>query len=86
MQVILLNTKLFMIQWDMAKDKGPKIKKERGNIVASIREELKKVTWPTRKEAIELTFTVVLISLIVALFIGIIDFSLAKILEVLTQR
>lgn len=48
-------------------------------------EELKKVTWPTKKEAIRLTLVVIFISLIVGLYVGIIDVFLAKILELLTK-
>lgn len=57
----------------------------RANIFAGFKDELKQVTWPTRKEATELTITVVILSLIVALFVGIIDFSLAKVLELISQ-
>ena len=38
------------------------------------RQELKKVTWPTRKEAIRLTSLVIGISLAVAVFLGAVDF------------
>ena len=55
------------------------------NFFKGVQEELKQVTWPTRKEATELTMTVIVISLIVALFVGIIDLSLAKVLETLSQ-
>lgn len=48
-------------------------------------DELKKVTWPTKKETIKLTVTVLIISLIVAFYVGIIDVFLAKILELLTK-
>ncbi len=47
--------------------------------------ELKKVTWPTRQETIRLTVIVLLISLIIGLYVGIIDILLAKILETLTK-
>jgi preprotein translocase SecE subunit len=57
----------------------------RQNMFRGIQEELKLVTWPTRQEATELTATVIIISLIVALFVGIIDFSLAKALETLSH-
>jgi preprotein translocase subunit SecE len=46
--------------------------------------ELKKVSWPTRTQTIRLTSIVILISLIIGLYIGIIDFLLAKALEYLT--
>lgn len=58
---------------------------EKINIFAGIREELKKVTWPTRAETIRLTATVFIISLIVGLYLGIIDVFLAKVLEILTK-
>ena len=48
-------------------------------------EELKKVTWPTRKETVRLTIVVIGISLIIGLYIGIIDVLLTKGLEVLTK-
>ena len=36
--------------------------------------EMKKVTWPTRKETTRLTIVVILISLAVAAFLGALDF------------
>lgn len=48
--------------------------------------EMKKVTWPTRAETIRLTIVVIVISLIIGLYLGIIDVLLAKILSVLTNR
>lgn len=58
----------------------------RGNFFAQLRSELKKVTWPTRRQAWQLTATVFFISLIVALYVGIIDFFMAKVLEILAQK
>ncbi|OGK16865.1 preprotein translocase subunit SecE [Candidatus Roizmanbacteria bacterium RIFCSPLOWO2_02_FULL_37_19] len=55
------------------------------DFITGIREEMKHVTWPTRKEAIQLTTTVIVISLIVALFVGIIDVLLARVLEFLAR-
>ncbi len=56
-----------------------------GNFIVEIREELKKVSWPTRKEAIRLTIAVFLISLIVGAYVGIIDIFMAKALEFVTK-
>lgn len=56
-----------------------------GNFIAGVREELKKVTWPTKADTIKLTITVFVISLIVAAYVGIIDVLLAKLLEILTK-
>lgn len=43
--------------------------------------ELKKVVWPTKKEVIKKTGQVLFISISVAVFLGIVDFALTKILE-----
>ena len=48
-------------------------------------EELKKVSWPSRNETIRLTTVVIGISLIIGLYIGIIDILLAKGLELFTK-
>lgn len=58
---------------------------DRANFVKEIREELKKVTWPKRAETIRLTLAVFAISLIVGVYIGIIDVGLAQILSLLTR-
>lgn len=54
-------------------------------IIAEIKEELKKVEWPTKEETIKLTSIVIVISLLIGSYIGIIDFLLAKALAILTQ-
>ena len=43
--------------------------------------ELKKVTWPTKKEAIRASLLVIAISLLTALFLGFVDILLNKGLE-----
>jgi preprotein translocase subunit SecE len=48
-------------------------------------DEIKKVVWPTRPEIIRLTVSVVIISLIVGLFLGGLDFVLTKLLQVLLK-
>lgn len=48
-------------------------------------EELKKVVFPKKEEAIRLAFTVVIVSAIVGYFIGGVDLVLTKILELLIR-
>jgi preprotein translocase subunit SecE len=49
-------------------------------------EELGKVTWPTRNEAIRMTITVIAVSAFVAAFIGSLDFVLTNaITKILTR-
>ncbi|MDA2936120.1 preprotein translocase subunit SecE [Patescibacteria group bacterium AH-259-L05] len=43
--------------------------------------ELKKVNWPTKQQAIRHTLLVIAISLVVATFLGIVDFILTNILQ-----
>lgn len=49
-------------------------------------DELKKVTWPTRAEIIRLTVSVLVISAVVGLFLGGIDFVLTKTIGVVLTR
>ena len=58
---------------------------QRQAFAMDIAEELKKVSWPTRKETVRLTTVVIVITLIMGLYIGIIDVLLAKALELLTH-
>ncbi|MEE9934608.1 MAG: preprotein translocase subunit SecE [Deltaproteobacteria bacterium] len=44
--------------------------------------ELKKVTWPTRKQTLASTAVVMVIVAIMALYLGIIDFVLAKLVKI----
>ncbi len=50
-----------------------------------VREELKKVVWPTRNEVIRLTAVVILVSLIVGIYLGGIDYILTKILALVVK-
>lgn len=52
-----------------AKDKKAKKDKKNGNFFAEHKAELKRVTWPNRKELTKETITVIVISLIVGAII-----------------
>ena len=47
--------------------------------------ELKKVIWPSKKEVIKKTGQVLLISIFVSIFLGIVDFLLTKVLEIVVR-
>ncbi len=51
-----------------------------------VRMELSKVSWPSRNELTVSTTAVIFFTVVMAGFIGIIDFALVKILEILTAR
>ena len=50
-----------------------------------VRDELKKVVWPTREEVIRLTAVVIIVSLIVGLYLGGIDLLLTKLLALVIK-
>lgn len=54
--------------------------------LGNVQDELKKVTWPSRNNVIRLTLVVIIISLIIGFYVGIIDILLAKVLDFLTKR
>ncbi len=44
--------------------------------------EIKKVVWPTRKETITTCIAVLVVSVVIALYLGVVDLALGKIVEV----
>lgn len=51
------------------------------NFLQEVKQELSKVSWSTRQELIGATTVVIVITFIMAIFIGSIDISLSKILS-----
>lgn len=49
----------------------------------SVKLELEKVTWPTRKETIATTGVVIVIVLLISLYLGTCDLILAKLLRLI---
>ncbi|MDO8658475.1 MAG: preprotein translocase subunit SecE [Candidatus Levybacteria bacterium] len=50
-----------------------------------VKDELKKVTWPKQNEVIRLTMVVILVSLIVGLYIGGLDYIFTKTVEIIVK-
>lgn len=50
-----------------------------------VRVELEKVVWPTRAQTIRLTFIVIFITVMVAFFVGVVDFALLNLSQLLIQ-
>lgn len=48
--------------------------------------ELKKVVWPSRKETIRITLAVIILSLVVAAFLGLADLGLSRVVEFFVNR
>ncbi len=47
--------------------------------------ELRKVVWPTREEAIRLTGVVIIVSIIVGVFVGGLDYIFTQLLTILVK-
>jgi len=47
--------------------------------------ELKKVTWPSRKQAIGSTVVVIILVIIISLFLGVVDIGLSSLVSVVLQ-
>ncbi len=45
-----------------------------------VRSELKKVTWPSKDETVRMTIVVIITTIIVGAYVGVIDYGLTKIL------
>jgi preprotein translocase subunit SecE len=45
--------------------------------------ELKKVTWPTRKQTLASTMVVIIVVFVVSTFLGLVDFGLVKVIKLI---
>jgi len=50
-----------------------------------VKVELKKVTWPTRKQTLGSTLVVIILVMIIALFLGMVDIGLSSLVRVFIQ-
>lgn len=57
-----------------------------GRYLKESREELRKVIWPSRAETVRHTLLVIVISVSVAVFLGVIDYALTQGVERLIQK
>jgi len=51
------------------------------NYFSASRAELAKVTWPTRRQTVRLTFTVIIFSLAFAAMLGVLDFGFSNLVQ-----
>lgn len=51
--------------------------------LAEVRQELVKVVWPTREQTIRLTLVVVGVSVVTALYIGILDVAFTELINII---
>jgi preprotein translocase SecE subunit len=53
--------------------------------LTEVKVELEKVVWPTRAQTIRLTFIVIFITIMVAFFVGVADYGLVNLSQLLIQ-
>ena len=51
-----------------------------------VKTELKKVTWPSRKDTLSGTLVVIVAVFIIALFLGIVDYGLSNLIKQLLRK
>jgi preprotein translocase subunit SecE len=69
-------------KWNRSMDKIKTTMSKIGQFLRESRVELRKVTWPTSKEALASTSVVIVVVIIVSLFLGVVDFGLTKIIKI----
>ena len=71
---------------------GPVATKPKDNIftksaqfLREVKVELKKVTWPSRKQTIGSTAVVIALVMIISLFLGVVDFGISSLIRIVLQ-
>jgi len=71
---------------------GPVAAKPKDNILTKsaqflreVKVELKKVTWPSRKQTIGSTAVVIVLVMIISLFLGVVDFGISSLIHIVLQ-
>ena len=71
---------------------GPAAAKPKDNLftksaqfLREVKVELKKVTWPSRKQTIGSTAVVIALVMIISLFLGVVDFGISSLIRIVLQ-
>ena len=64
-------------------DKGPGLYEKIKQFFREVRVELKKVTWPSRKETVASTSVVLVLVILVSVYLGLIDVILSRTLNLM---
>ncbi|GAB4305988.1 MAG: hypothetical protein Kow0097_05120 [Candidatus Bipolaricaulota bacterium] len=55
------------------------------NYVASVRTEVGRVSWPSRKEVVSLTVLIILLAIVLGIYLGLADLILTHVLRLLLR-
>ena len=64
-------------QWGKIRESGPRLV----NFLGEVWAEMKKVHWPTRKETYAATVVVLVVTVLVATFLGVVDFGVSHLVQ-----
>jgi len=67
----------------MKRQASPVQRKARFKFIGETASELRKVVWPSRRDAINLTIIVIIISVAVGLILGLIDLGFSRVIRTL---
>jgi preprotein translocase subunit SecE len=70
------------IEKSKAVQKDPGVVQKSMQFLREVKIELKKVTWPTRKQTMGSTLVVVILVVIISLFLGLVDLGLSSLVRV----
>ena len=63
-------------------DVEPGVVQKSIQFLREVKIELKKVTWPSRKQTVGSTVVVIILVMIISLFLGLVDFSLSSLMRI----
>jgi len=63
-------------------DVEPGVVQKSIQFLREVKIELKKVTWPSRKQTVGSTVVVIILVVIISLFLGLVDFSLSSLMRI----
>ena len=69
----------------VSKIQKPNIFQKGIQFLREVKVELKKVTWPTRKQTIGSTLVAIVLVMIISLFLGVVDMSLTSLIQLVLQ-
>jgi preprotein translocase subunit SecE len=69
----------------VSKIQKPNIFQKSVQFLREVKVELKKVTWPSRKQTIGSTLVTIVLVMIISLFLGVVDMSLTSLIQLVLQ-
>jgi len=79
-------TSVLLLEWNKMEFSIKEKFESAKQFLREVKTELKKVTWPSRKDALSGTLVVLVAVFIIAIFLGIVDYGLSSLIKELLQK